>query len=186
MLSSSTNLKSDVLKVGHHGSKSSTTQTFLKLVSPTFAVISVGTGNQYGHPHQVTLDKLTNAGVKVYRTDTNGTILFTSDGKTLTVKTLKNTVQPRAPTTSKTEPSKTVAPVPVPSAPSKTVTPSPEPKPEPVTPPQSSDSYIGNIGTKKFHKSSCSYLPAEKNRIYFKSKDEATSAGYVPCKRCNP
>ena len=60
---------------------------FLKAVSPAYAVISVGKGNDYGHPHQVTLDKLSAAGVKVYRTDINGTITITSDGSALTLTT---------------------------------------------------------------------------------------------------
>jgi competence protein ComEC len=81
------NLKSDVLKVGHHGSSSSTTAEFLKAVSPKYAVIFVGAGNDYGHPHQETLDKLNSAGLRLYRTDLNGTIVFTSDGSALTVKT---------------------------------------------------------------------------------------------------
>jgi competence protein ComEC len=99
MLASGANLQADVLKVGHHGSSSSTTPSFLKAVSPKYAVISCGAGNQYGHPHQVTLDKLTNAGAEIYRTDIHGTIIFVSDGKTLTIETLANTIKPRAPNT---------------------------------------------------------------------------------------
>ncbi len=89
MLTKGYTLKSDVLKVGHHGSESSTTSEFLKAVSPKYAVISVGQGNDYGHPHQVTLDKLNAAGVKIYRTDLNGNITITSDGLNLAVKTEK-------------------------------------------------------------------------------------------------
>src|ERR1035437_3137367 len=74
MLAKGYNLKADVLKVGHHGSDTSTSPTFLKAVSPQYAVISVGKGNSYGHPAPTTLDKLNGAGVKVYRTDLNGTI----------------------------------------------------------------------------------------------------------------
>jgi competence protein ComEC len=99
MLASDANLKADVLKVGHHGSNTSTTTSFLNAVSPKYAVISAGEGNQYGHPHQVTLDKLTNAGVETYRTDIHGTVIFVSDSKTLTVETLANTIEPRAPNT---------------------------------------------------------------------------------------
>jgi beta-lactamase superfamily II metal-dependent hydrolase len=72
--------KADVLKIGHHGSHSSTGKGFLKLVDPQYAVISCGRDNDYGHPHQVTLDKLAAAGVKVYRTDLSGTIVAVSDG----------------------------------------------------------------------------------------------------------
>ena len=81
MLASSMNLQADVLKVGHHGSSSSTTPEFLKLVSPEYAVILVGAENKYGHPHQETLDNLVDAGVMVHRTDKEGTIIFVSDGK---------------------------------------------------------------------------------------------------------
>lgn len=170
MLAGGANLKADVLKVGHHGSRSSTTKTFLKSVSPKYAVISLGAGNTYGHPHQVTLDKLTSAGVQTYRTDKHGTVIFTSDGKTLTIKTLGNTVQPRAPD------NKAAAAAP---APTKVASPTPAPA-------QTTDNYIGNKTTKKFHRSTCSTLPAENNRVYYKSRDEAVAAGYVPCKRCNP
>jgi competence protein ComEC len=87
MLSRGYDLKSDVLKVGHHGSSSSTTADFLDAVSPKYAVILVGKDNDYGHPDPETLSKLKSAGVKTYRTDLNGTIVFTSDGSRLTVKT---------------------------------------------------------------------------------------------------
>jgi beta-lactamase superfamily II metal-dependent hydrolase len=73
MLASGADLRADVLKVGHHGSYSSTSQAFLNAVSPKYAVISVGAGNDYGHPHQETLAKLAAAGIKVYRTDRDGT-----------------------------------------------------------------------------------------------------------------
>lgn len=89
MLAKGFDVKSDVLKVGHHGSSSSTTASFLKAVAPKYAVISVGAGNDYGHPHQETLNKLNSAGVKVYRTDLNGTVVFTSDGSSLLVKTAR-------------------------------------------------------------------------------------------------
>ena len=81
MLAKGFDLKSDVLKVGHHGSNSSTTQGFLDKVSPKYAVISVGKGNDYGHPVQSTMDKFKNKNIAVYRTDENGTIIATSNGK---------------------------------------------------------------------------------------------------------
>ncbi len=64
MIANGYNLKADLLKVGHHGSNSSTTSDFLKLVSPKYAVISVGLGNTYGHPTPETISKLNNAGIK--------------------------------------------------------------------------------------------------------------------------
>ena len=83
MLKSGQDLQATVLKVGHHGSTSSTTSAFLKAISPKYAVISVGVNNDYGHPTQVTLNKIANAGVQVYRTDQDGTIVATSDGDTV-------------------------------------------------------------------------------------------------------
>jgi len=80
-------VKADVLKVGHHGSTSSTSDEFLQAVSPEYAVISVATDNSYGHPHQETLDKLNADGVIVYRTDREGTITITVDGDQLSVST---------------------------------------------------------------------------------------------------
>lgn len=74
-------LNSDILKVGHHGSKNSTSEEFLKAVSPAVAVISVGRKNIYGHPHQEVLDRLNALGIKIFRTDLNGDIKFVSDGR---------------------------------------------------------------------------------------------------------
>ncbi len=76
-------LQSDVLKAGHHGSKTSTSQVFVSAVSPQYAVISVGKDNKYGHPNQETLDTLRNFGAKILRTDQLGDIVFKSDGVNL-------------------------------------------------------------------------------------------------------
>ncbi|RUT36626.1 MBL fold metallo-hydrolase [Paenibacillus zeisoli] len=81
MLASGANLHSDVLLVGHHGSKSSTSTAFLKKVSPQYAVIQSGKGNKYGHPTQTVLKRLQKQGVKVYRNDTQGTVEFLTDGQ---------------------------------------------------------------------------------------------------------
>lgn len=75
----------DVLKVGHHGSDTSTGYRFLREVMPTYGIISVGTGNSYGHPCDAPLSKLRDAGVTVFRTDKLGTIIATSDGKQVEV-----------------------------------------------------------------------------------------------------
>ena len=89
ILSKGYNIKSDVLKVGHHGSSTSTSADFLKAVTPTYAVIEVGQENSYGHPTKQTLDKLKAAEVTVYRTDQNGIIEIKSDGKDLKVTPAK-------------------------------------------------------------------------------------------------
>ncbi len=80
MVNKGYNLKADVLKVGHHGSNTATCANFLSGVNPTYAVISVGKGNSYGHPAQGTMNRLQTANVKVYRTDESGTIILTSNG----------------------------------------------------------------------------------------------------------
>lgn len=82
------NIASDVLKVGHHGSKYSSTVAFLKKVTPTYAIISVGDGNSYDHPHSVTFTKLEDIGAKVYRTDQDGTVFVSSDGDNIKIETL--------------------------------------------------------------------------------------------------
>ncbi len=86
MLSANVNLQANVLKTGHHGSSTSTSQNFLKAVSPSFAVISCGKGNSYGHPHEEILKKLEKAGVQVFRTDEMGTIIIETDGKNFNIK----------------------------------------------------------------------------------------------------
>ena len=81
-ISSSTDLKSTILKVGHHGSKTSTGEKFVEEVDPQVAVISVGARNTYGHPTQRVLDTLFNHDIETLRTDEEGTIIFTSNGET--------------------------------------------------------------------------------------------------------
>lgn len=76
-------LKSDVLKVGHHGSITSTTDSFLKEVSPNIAIISSGLDNSYGHPSSQVLKKLSDNKSKIFRTDEDGTIILTSDGNSI-------------------------------------------------------------------------------------------------------
>ncbi|SMF88114.1 DNA internalization-related competence protein ComEC/Rec2 [Paenibacillus uliginis N3/975] len=89
MLKSPKLLKVDVLKVGHHGSDTSTSQDFLNAVRPTYAVISAGKDNKYGHPKSAIINRLKRAKVTVYRTDTQGTITAVSDGKTIKFDTVR-------------------------------------------------------------------------------------------------
>ena len=80
MLSAGRDLSAAVLKVGHHGSSSSTSDVFLKNVSPSFAVISYGKDNPYGHPHAAVMNKLKKAGVKILRTDLQGSVIAKTSG----------------------------------------------------------------------------------------------------------
>ena len=75
------NLKSDVLKAGHHGSRTSTSESFASLVSPEYAVISAGKDNRYGHPHKEVLDILEKIKATILKTYELGTISFSSDGE---------------------------------------------------------------------------------------------------------
>lgn len=90
LLNAGVNLQSTVLKVGHHGSDTSTSYPFLRAVAPKYAVISVGTGNSYGHPTEAVLSRLRDAGVTTFRTDMQGEITAVSDGQTVNFSTAKN------------------------------------------------------------------------------------------------
>jgi len=87
ILASGADLRSAILKVGHHGSRSSTSEPFLAAVDPQIGVISAGANNQFGHPHQEVLDRLEQGGVQIYRTDQGGTITITTNGSTIDVET---------------------------------------------------------------------------------------------------
>ena len=154
-------LSATVLKVGHHGSDTSTSYPFLREIMPEFAVIQVGTGNLYGHPAENTLSKLRDAGVKIYRNDLQGTIICTSDGEKVSFSTEKNASLQTNPTEITSVPSIETD---IPDA----------------------GEYIGNKNSKKFHLPTCKNLPAEKNRVYLESRNEALQKGYDPCGNCNP
>jgi competence protein ComEC len=91
ILASRLPVNATILKLGHHGSRSSTTPDFLARVRPSLAVYSAGSDNKYGHPHPETIDALRRTGVEVYGTDRDGTVVITADGETYQV----NLGQPR-------------------------------------------------------------------------------------------
>lgn len=84
ILNNGIDISADVYAAAHHGSKTATSQAFLDKVSPTYVVISAGEGNKYGHPHAEVLNRLRAAGISVFRTDEQGTIVATSDGNDIT------------------------------------------------------------------------------------------------------
>ena len=87
-------LASDILKVAHHGSRTSTTATFLQKVAPSFAAISVGPYRRFGHPHEEVLETLRRAGVRTYRTDTDGTVTARTNGNRIEITTFRQTARP--------------------------------------------------------------------------------------------
>ena len=173
LLESGYDLESTVLKVGHHGSDTSTSYLFLRTVNPQYAVISVGADNTYGHPTEAVLSRLRDADVKTYRTDLQGTITAVSDGKKVTFQTERNaeinTLDQAGPG-QKNEV--------VPSAGKAAVSDSSAEK-----------TYVLNTNTHKFHDPDCSSVSQmkEKNkRIVTESRDQIITDGYEPCGRCHP
>lgn len=81
LLQSGADLSATVLKLGHHGSKTSSSEAFLEAVNPTYGIISCGLDNKYGHPHEETLKKLQERNISYFRTDEQGTIVLGTDGK---------------------------------------------------------------------------------------------------------
>ena len=79
-------LRADVLKVGHHGSRTSSTPAFVAAVAPREAIVSVGCRNRFGHPHPLTLSTLQTSGARVWRTDRDGAVVVTTDGRSLDVR----------------------------------------------------------------------------------------------------
>ena len=82
-------VSADVLKVGHHGSKTSSSEPFLRAVAPKYAMITCGDGRKYGHPHDETVNRLNAIGAAYYRSNQHGDVVFTTDGESITVETQK-------------------------------------------------------------------------------------------------
>lgn len=162
-------VNADVIKTGHHGSDSSTGQTFLNKVSPKYAVISVGADNSYGHPTQETLDKLNDNGITTFRTDLDGTIVFTSDGDNITIDKSPSPYESNAPPT-------------VAQATASATTATIQPTATPTVSNEDVTVYITETGS-KYHSDGCRYLSKSKIAM---SLSDAISAGYEPCSVCNP
>lgn len=84
LLNTGKDFSADLINIGHHGSKTASSQKWLEAVNPEFAVICCGAGNEYGHPHSVVTERLDNIGIEYYRTDLNGTVVFQSNSKEFT------------------------------------------------------------------------------------------------------
>ncbi len=172
MLETDIGLSADVLKAGHHGSRTSTSGKFFEAVSPSCAVISCGEDNSYGHPHAETLNTFRMNGVKVYRTDEDGTIVAVSDGKKVTFNV------PASETWKAGEPNGNGSVWEAPSV--------KESQQETAKAEASGTTYVLNTKTKKFHKTSCNSLPTANRKDSTESRESIVAQGYQPCKRCNP
>lgn len=157
MLSSGESLRADVLKCGHHGSSTSTTAKFLKAVNPSYAVISCGKDNEYGHPHKETIQKLELLGCEILRTDRMGTIVAYTDGSTLSFNTTGGAVRAATEQVKETNADSSTYYI------------------------GNKSSHVFHLpdcgGVKNMN---------EKNKITFESREKAAEAGYHPCSSCNP
>ena len=160
------NLKSDVLKVGHHGSASSTSYHWLREVDPDYAVICVGKGNTYGHPTETVLSRLRDADVTTFRTDLQGDIICTSDGQTVTFQVSKN------------QNADTFGGIGGNSTQQGTSSGS-----------SGEMSYVLNTNTMKFHYPTCSSaqkISSKNRKNYTGTREELINQGYDPCGNCHP
>ena len=174
MLNAGYPLAADVLKVGHHGSNTASSEAFLKAVTPQYAVISCGAGNSYGHPSAETLALLDKFDVNIFRTDVDGTIVATCDGEHITLEGLKTEVQPRAPTAA---PSQTPSAYTVPAAEAES-----KATKQPQQPQNQTETvYVTKTG-KKYHRDGCRSLSKSKIPI---SLEEARTR-YDACSVCKP
>ena len=166
LVSSGKDLSCDVLKVGHHGSKYSSTTAFLNATGAEYGVICVGS-NSYGHPTSDALGRLSSAGVTVYRTDKNGNVVFSTDGATLTLPGGGTDTSGSGSGTSGSGSSSSG------SGSSSSGNSS------------STEYFIGNTESKVFHLPSCSNLPAtSKQNVMYNYYWIINIAGYTPCGRC--
>lgn len=196
----------DVLKVGHHGSSTASSKSFIQAVSPEYAVISCAENNSYGHPHAETLNALRFLGVQVFRTDEQGTIVVTSDGQEMkwncapseTWKSGENTLS-AAGSDASAEKTNTDAEQAGSQDNGAAAVQSAENR-EQVTNAGTGNggnletgeapagaNYIGNKRNGKLHRATCHTLPKAENQAIFSTREEAVAAGYDdPCGNCNP
>jgi competence protein ComEC len=95
LVASGTDMRADILKVPHHGSRTSSTEAFIHAVNPTYAVISVGERSRFGHPHRVVVDRYVAHNVKLFQTGRDGMVTVTTDGSSLTVGTFRQLDWPK-------------------------------------------------------------------------------------------
>jgi competence protein ComEC len=170
-------LAAEVYKVAHHGSHNGTDTRFMERVRPRLALISCELGNDYGHPHREAIDALTSAGVQIYRTDLQGTLTLTSDGRSWQVAT------ERPARVAVTSPGRDLARG---GARERAIDGRPAMEESRGAPGPAreggakSRQIVGNRRSKVYHVDRGSRLPARENRVYFSTEEEARRAGYRP------
>lgn len=181
--------QTQVLRVGHHGSNSSSTERFLEAVGMDYALISVGRDNDYGHPSDLVLERLKNAGAVIYRTDKSGTVICRSDGKHLTFETeydkgrvenrsdnqVEDTLDNQLGKHSDDESEDTLD--------------NPQDNRYSVLEGAASCDYVINANTRKFHVPTCDSVTAmaDKNRVFYEgTRKSLIDQGYEPCGNCCP
>lgn len=165
LINSKYDINCDVIKIGHHGSRYSSSSKLLNVAGPEYAIISVGKDNSYGHPTDTILSRLSDSGINVYRTDLQGDIICNSDGKKISFSTEKEIKV--GTTTGKSSASNASSNAIIPSG----------------------TTYVLNTKTKRFHLTTCSSVNqmAEKNTKYSTESAAAIVAmGYQGCGNCKP
>ena len=197
LIASGADLSADVYLAGHHGSDTASSQAFMDAVSPTYAVISCGEGNSYGHPHAEVLNRFRSMGIQVFRTDEQGSVVAESDGTGITWNCAPSETWQAGERTKNAQTGAEIQPAnetdaaaaqDMPTAGQSDAVTLPAQEQRPVVVDETpAGNYIGNRNNGKLHKSSCSYLPDPQNQVPFTTREEAVEAGYDdPCKRCNP
>lgn len=181
MIEEGEDISADVYKASHHGSKTGSSEEFLDKVNPTYAVISCGEGNKYGHPSAQTLNNFRRRGIKTFRTDNQGTIVAYSDGKNITWNASPDTTwTPGEPKGSSTNWSTSAK---------KTTAKNNTGKSTEKNTSTKQGSYVINEDTGKFHLPTCHYVKQmdEENKVTSsKSRDTLIKEGYEACKVCKP
>lgn len=182
MVENGVDLSADVIKLGHHGSNTSSSQMILKTVKPSYAIISVGKDNSYGHPAAEILNRLKEYGIRYFRTDKEGNIISVTDGKNIS---FNNSQYEKVTTSDETMTNENHS--------DKITTNEIQPieiQPSEIQPDNGEENnYVLNNNTKKFHRTECRSGDdiSESNREdYIGDREELINKGYSPCKICNP
>ena len=191
MLASGLTIQSDVFKTAHHGADTANTEDFLTAVHPTYCVISCGEGNSYGHPRAGVLNQLRAMGVKVFRTDEQGTIVATSDGSTITWNASPSESWQAGEPTGSVEKSKDSENAATSTLDQQSGVSNAKDSTDGLQSANDAEQgdYILNANTKKFHRPTCASVKrmSDANKIVStESREALIEQGYEPCKNCNP